>query len=176
MPHVTKTEAIIVKKKILLQKDVLVTMLTQEQGKISAIAKGIKNITSRRAPHIQTGNLLNVNLSNRGHAFYLQGSDLISAFASIKDSQEKVHYLYTFLFIIDRLIPEAEEDIDLYYLVKSFLIHLAKVEKDITDYFSEYLYKLLQMQGYVQERKSLTDLIRTVEEIIHEKVPSHAII
>lgn len=176
MAHGIKTEAIVLKKKQLLQKDILITLLTLERGKVSVIAKGIKNITSKRAPHIQTGNLLNVNLSDKGHVFYLQGTDLISAFSAIREHNEKTNRLYTFLFIIDRILPEAVEEPELYRQVKSFMIELSKTPEDINQLLRRYLQKTLMLLGYLQEEQSLSELIRMTEDIINEKVPWHAII
>ena len=176
MAHGIKTEAIVLKKRQLLQKDVLITLLTQEHGKVSVIAKGIKNITSKRAPHIQTGNLLNVALSDRGHVFYLQGTDLISAFSAIRDNNEKINRLYTFLFIIDRILPEAQEEPQIYNLVKSFMIEVARSTGDLNDFLRIYLQKMLQILGYLQEQLTLVELVRMIEELINEKVPLHAII
>lgn len=176
MPNVVKTEAIVLKKKQLLQKDILITLLTEEHGKVTVIAKGIKNITSRRAPHIQTGNLLNVVLSDRGHAFYLQQSALISAFSSIREDSEKMNYLYTFFFILDRILPESQQEEALYVVAKNFLISMAKASNLYATFFHQDIEKILFSLGYLQEHKSLSELIRITEEIIREKVPLHAII
>ncbi|PIP63744.1 hypothetical protein COW97_01050, partial [Candidatus Roizmanbacteria bacterium CG22_combo_CG10-13_8_21_14_all_34_12] len=54
-----KTEAVVLKKKDLLNKDVLISVFSQDLGRLTLFAKGIKKITSRRSPHLQTGNLVN---------------------------------------------------------------------------------------------------------------------
>lgn len=176
MNVILKNEAIVLKKKQLLQKDILITLLTNELGKVTVIAKGIKNITSRRAPHIQTGTLLNVVLSNRGHAFYLQQSGLISAFSALREDGEKLNHMYTFFFILDRILPEQQKEEYIFTLTKKFLIELSKTENSFTVVFKQYLQKLLFNLGYLQEDKSLLELIGIVEDLINEKVPLHAII
>lgn len=176
MSQVTKTEAIVLKKKQLLQKDTLITLLTEENGKVTVIAKGIKTITSRRAPHIQTGNLLNVILSDRGHAFFLQQTELISAFSAIREHNEKMNYLYTFLFILDKMLPEGQEEKQIYNITKSFLVNLAKTPPSLSQFFHQEVEKVLFALGYSQGHQPLSEIIRTIEEIINEKVPFHAII
>ncbi|MEK7109728.1 MAG: DNA repair protein RecO, partial [Patescibacteria group bacterium] len=67
-----KTEAIVLKKKDLLNKDVLISLFTQDLGRLTIFAKGVKKITSRRSPHLQTGNLINVLISHKNDHYYLQ--------------------------------------------------------------------------------------------------------
>jgi DNA repair protein RecO (recombination protein O) len=175
MSSLVKTEAIILKKKELLQKDILITLLTLEMGKVSVIAKGIKLITSRRAPHLQTGNLVNVILSHKTTTYYLQQTTLISGFQDIKNDPHKMSYLYTFFFIIDKILPEEHKEEEVYAIVKLFLIDLARSSTLTLDFLRPHLQKLLVSLGYVEGAKSLSELIQTTEEILNEKVPLHVI-
>lgn len=178
------SEAIVFKRKQLLHKDMMVTLFTQDQGRLVAIAKGIKSITSRRAPHLQTGNLLNVTLQHRTEqTIYLQQSQLISALSVLKENPEKVNVQYSLFFVLDRLLPEQQPEIQIYWLVKRFLVTLAKNEttanvdnSQIWVNFFETLHQILYNLGYISANTDATELIPIVEEIIHEKVPMHAII
>ena len=89
-----KTEAIVLRKKDLLNRDVLISFFSQNLGRLTVFAKGIKKITSRRSPHLQTGNLINVLLSHKSDRFYLQESQLISGFSELKKDEGKVRQLY----------------------------------------------------------------------------------
>lgn len=175
MANLIKTQAIILKKKEILEKDMVITLLTYEHGKMRAIAKGVKKITSRRSPHVQTGNLVNVVLSKSDTTYYLQQSDLISGFTAIKDSPEKLEFLYTFFFIIDRISPEEQQETGLFDTVKSFLVELAR-NGAASSLLEKYLYRVLTILGYLHEPRPLDDLIRMTEEIINEKVPTDVII
>lgn len=171
MGSVTKTKGFILKKKDLLNKDLLFTIFTEEVGKVSSIAKGIKKITSRRAPHIQTGNLVEVEFSHRGDILYLQTSTLISGFSQIRDSESKTSFLYTYFFILDRILPENQKEHNMYKVTQAFLFDMARNTEFNTIGFTEHLNKLLSYAGYVHEAKSLSELVRIVEEVINEKVP-----
>jgi len=174
MAKSVKSEGIVLKKKGLLNKDYLVTIFTKEQGKIKVFAKGIKKITSRRLSHIETGNLIQTILSTKNDRFYLQETKLISGFAKIKDSQEKVNFLYQFFFVLERLLPENQKEFSIYQLTKKFLIKLSAdgfSEKDLTQFINE----LIRQFGYSKKNLSSNGLRQTIEEIISEKLPSFII-
>jgi len=48
-----KTEGIIIKRKNFGEADRILTIFTKNKGKISIVAKGVRKINSRRAPHIE---------------------------------------------------------------------------------------------------------------------------
>lgn len=175
MPHLIATEAIVLRKRELLHKDMIVTLFSREMGKLGAIAKGIKKITSRRAPHLQTGNLVKLQLNRSHETHYIQSTELISGFTGIKDSPEKTSHMYFIFFILDRLLPEGQPEEGPYVLIKNFLVTLARSESFESEDVKNYLFRLLFHLGYVQEHKSLKELIRLTEEIIHEKIPYHII-
>lgn len=176
MVRTIKTDALVLRKRSLLDKDILLTFLTKDFGKVFAIAKGVKKITSRRSAHTQTGNLVTIELYARGETYYLQNTNIISAFSQIKNNPVKMNYLYRFIFILDRTLPEQQAEPEIYALAVKFLIFVSKAQSISPDEFARYLQDLMRVLGYGAEEKSLSDIIRKIEEIIHEKIPEHVII
>ena len=172
MSQTFKTEAIVLKKRSLLNKDSIVTFFTQEHGKVRTVAKGIKKITSRRLPHTQTGNLLNIVIYSRHDHFYLQESYLISGFSEIKKDQAKTNNLYIFLFILERLLPENQPETPVYNLTKHYLVELSKSKDKLDALLSKYANQLVKVLGYSTGEKPLFQLFPLIEELIHEKIPS----
>ncbi|MDO8741549.1 MAG: DNA repair protein RecO [Candidatus Roizmanbacteria bacterium] len=166
-----KTEAIVLKKKDLLNKDVLISLFTQELGRLTVFAKGIKKLTSRRSPHLQTGNLINILVSHKNDHYYLQESQIISGFSDLKKSDFKVKQLYSFLFVLDRLLPEQQKETKIYNLTKNFLIDLSKSSKK-EGVIVEYLTEIMMSLGYLDKSVSRSELKILIEEIINEKIPS----
>jgi DNA repair protein RecO len=166
-----KVEAIVFKKRHLLGKDAITTLFTDTEGKIKVIAKGIKSITSRRAPHIQTGNLIEGLLQERGSGFYLNETKLISGFTSIKSSEPKTQFLYLYLFILDRMLPEHQQEMIVYQLLKNFIVELSKAKEFTKARLMDYLNDLLIEMGYASHATNLSELLTDIEEIIHEKIP-----
>jgi DNA repair protein RecO (recombination protein O) len=165
-----KTEAVVLKKKDLLNKDVLISLFTQDLGRLTVFAKGVKKITSRRSPHLQTGNLINVLISHRNEHYYLQESEMISGFSELKKESGKVEQLYSFLFVLDRILPEQQKETKIYNLTKNFLIDLSKPIKSGSVLF-KYLTSAMKSMGYLDKEVGRAELRSLIEEIINEKIP-----
>ncbi|MEK7597454.1 MAG: DNA repair protein RecO [Patescibacteria group bacterium] len=166
-----KTEAVVLKKKDLLNKDVLISLFTQDLGRLTIFAKGVKKITSRRSPHLQTGNLINVLISHKNDHYYLQESQIVSGFSELKKDEKKVRQLYSLLFVLDRLLPEQQKETKTYNLTKNFLIDLSKSVKSNIITF-QYLTNIMMQLGYLDKKVSYPELKSLIEEIINEKIPS----
>lgn len=164
-----KTEAVVLKKKDLLDKDVLICLFTEQLGQLTVFAKGIKKIASRRSPHLQTGNLVNVLLSHKNNRYFLQESQLVSGFSELKKNSESVKQLYSFLFVLDRLLPEEQKETKIYNLTKNFLIELSKSSSKAV--ILGYLTDMMKLMGYLDKKVGQTELKSLIEEIINEKIP-----
>lgn len=170
MARSLKTEAIVLRKKDLLNRDILISLFSEDLGRLTVFAKGVKKITSRRSPHLQTGNLINIIVSQKGDHYFLQESQLISGFATLKNNENKVKHLYQFLFVLDRLIPEQQKETAAYNLTKNFLIDLSKSSKPKNDSI-KYLSEIMMQLGYLDKKISFSELQSLIEEIINEKIP-----
>jgi DNA repair protein RecO len=170
-----QTKGFILKKTPLLNKDILFTIFTDTDGKISSIAKGIKKITSRRAPHIQTGNLVEVELQSRGDILYLQNSKLISAFSQIRENSKKTSFLYVYFFVLDRMLPEHQSEPEIFHAAYTFVVSMAKDENFAGKEFTQHFNKLMSAAGYTKEEKPLLELMKIAEEVINEKLPVEGI-
>ena len=171
MKRSIKSEAVVLKKRSLPNQDKIITLFTKELGKVSAFAKGIKKITSRRLPHVQTANLINVVLYKKNEHFYLQETFLISGFSEIKKDQGKLQLLYQFFFVVERILPENQLETDIYNLVIRFLVELSRTKNHSEEILEKYLNQAMQILGYAKEDKTFDELKRIIEEIIHEKMP-----
>ena len=173
MSQGVKVEGFIFKKTSLLNRDLTITIFSQELGRVRVFAKGIKKLTSRRSPHIETGNLINAVLSKNKDYYFLQETSLISGFSQIKKNQSKFQCLYLFLFVLEKLLPENQKEEKMYRLFKSFMINLSKRE-DYQIIMTDYLNNTVSLLGY-QEKDKIKDLIEItafIEEIINEKLPA----
>jgi DNA repair protein RecO (recombination protein O) len=175
MPNVQKVEGFVLKKKTLLEKDLLVTLFTNEFGKVTAIAKGARSITSRRAAHLQTGNLITAQLTDFHDRMYVQSSDLLSGFMQLR-TEKKLNTLYLYLYIIDKLLPEKVEEHKLYNVTKRFFIALSKDEETPSNILHTSLQQMLGHLGYLEGNHTLSELLEIVENNIEEKLPRHVII
>ncbi|MEI6532282.1 MAG: DNA repair protein RecO [Candidatus Roizmanbacteria bacterium] len=171
--NVFKTEAFVLKKFRLPNNDVIVTCFTQEFGKIRSIAKGVKNITSRRAPHLDSINMIEVIYRKKSESYYLVGTKLISAFSAIKASEYKQKIVYFFFYIIDFMLPEAVQDIEIYQWLRNLLVVLGGDTIYVQTSLHKDLNALMRLLGYIDSDLSYNSLIVLIEETIHEKLPKY---
>lgn len=165
MKRYLKTEAIVLKKKILLNKDKIVTLLTKDFGRLSLLAKGVRKITSRRLPHLETSNLIEAQIYRKEDRFYLQETSLISGFYKIKKREDKYSCLYQALLIVDRLLPENQPEREVYYLTKKLLIDLSEKE-EVAEKVRIFLPKTLYLLGYIKSPQSLEGVDKLFDQII----------
>jgi len=175
MAKTIKIEAIVLKKKSLLNKDLLVTFFTREEGKLKVFAKGAKKITSRRLAHLQTGNIIKAIINKKDDRLYLQETKLISGLSQIKEDPEKSKFLYYCIFAIERLLPENQRDFSVYRLLMKFLIELTKKSDFSQISMNRFIEKLLISLGYINQSLDNQNIQQTLEEIINEKLPSFVI-
>lgn len=170
MSRYLKTEAFVLGKKQGLEKDTIVTLFTSEKGKMTAIAKGVRNIKSKRLSSLMTGNLINVVLYERHGRAYLQDAAIISLFSKIKQEESLSNSLYFFLFILNEMLPAEQPEPDAYLLLKKFVIELSRGNFPRGRLLA-YGDSLLELFGYGEKSGDLGDLMRRVEAIIGKKIP-----
>lgn len=169
-----QTQAIVFRKFPLLEKDVMYRMFSADLGKISAVAKNVKIFTSRRASHLQTGNIVTLELRRKGDYFYISQSVVVTAFSAIKTDPSKIDLLYKMLFVLDRILPDQEPEPALYRFVIQKLTDIARAKQPAPGAFTDFVGDTLQMLGYAERNQLQAE--RMLEEIIHEKIPDHVII
>lgn len=109
MPRYLSTQAIVINKKSVRESDILVTLLTPSQGKLVALAKGVKTIKSTRQGTLQLGNIIKAQLFSRDNRYWLSESTGIVPFLQTKKSLAQLNLLFYFLEIINHLIAENQQ-------------------------------------------------------------------
>lgn len=168
-----KTEGFVLKKKILFGKDFLVFFFTQDRGKITVLAKGIKKLTSRRISSLETGNLVNIIIEKKKEIFYLKETELKSGFYQIKNNFKKINAIYNFFFILDKLLPENQKEEKVYNIVKKFFIEIDKINDDyqLRNLLYKYINKIFIFLGYLKKEEKLENLRKIFFEITNVKMP-----
>lgn len=175
MARTIKTEALVLRKYSLPNEDRIITLFTKDRGKMSVVAKGIKKITSRRLPHMETANLVRATLSQTRDRFYLQDSTLLSGFTALKTASRKIDLMYFYFFILEYILPPEQPESHIYTSTLHFMVQLSEAESADTFPILSYLNNLLKMLGYSNADMTFESLCRAVEGIIHKKLPEISI-
>jgi DNA repair protein RecO len=162
-------------KKNFIKEDKLIVIFSEIQGKIPLIAKGIKSITSKRISHLETGNYIRFSYTrNEGYATaYLNETELVYGYSKIKENNTKVHVLYRLVFILNQLLPENQENQQIFLKTLSFLKQLNNSDTINDKDLQNYLKSILIIGGYVNEAQIEDEYFnpeRFIEELIQKKI------
>jgi len=166
-----KTDAIVLRKRMLPSQDALFSLFTRDQGKVVAYARGVKKVTSRRLAHLQTGNYIEVILQVRADQAYIAQTSLYSGFSQLKAAPMALDALYRGLFCIDRLIPEGQSEEALFDHALRMASQLSLPQATHQTLLYDFLETLLTKLGYRDQQTSKAYLYQTIEELTNEKLP-----
>jgi DNA repair protein RecO (recombination protein O) len=130
MEETYNLKAIILTRKSFREDDCLVTLYSQEKGRINLIARGAKKIKSKLAGHIELFNLINVMAIKGKHYDYAGSAISENCFGNIKNDLEKVSAAGAVIKEILKIVKENEPQKNIFDLLKDFLETLDH-EKDL---------------------------------------------
>lgn len=150
-----KIEGIVIKRVNFSEADKLLTIYTKNRGKIKVIAKGIRKIKSRRAPHLEPFNQI-VAFIAQGKTFGIVTEVLTKqSFSNIKKDLLKIVYAYRMIEEIDKICPEQEPHPQVYNLLIKSLTDLDGLVGKYDYLLDAFTRKLLINLGFLSSDKIL---------------------
>lgn len=104
------TPALLLSYKKIGERDLLIVVLSQEQGKIRMIAKGARKLTSTKKAILEPGNYITAYGVVTKSMPLLTQAKMIEDCMSIRSNLQKIRQLSQFLEILDRLFVNQELD------------------------------------------------------------------
>ncbi|MGB2694457.1 MAG: DNA repair protein RecO [Dehalococcoidia bacterium] len=162
-PRVYKTPGIVLRQRRLGDADKIITLYSANYGKLEAVAKGVRRITSRLAGHVEPLNHGSYMFAHGRNLDIVTGAQTIETFQPLREDLDRLsRALYT-AELVDRATEEREENFELYRLLLDTLRRLAELDDlDLVLRFFEM--SLLGQLGYQPElrecvgcRKALAD-------------------
>lgn len=145
-----KTQAVVLKNIKYKDSDKIFTLLSKDFGKISAIARGVRKISSRRAGNLDTLNLVSISLhEGNGGMKNIEEVRTLESFKNLKKDLKKSVKAFYLVELIHRAIEENEEVSKIFDLLVGSLKALQKdgyYGELIVSYFEMNLMKLLGFQ------------------------------
>jgi len=170
MSSIDRIEGFVLKKKSLLGRDEMVALFTKEQGKIRAIAKGVRTFKSKRSAHLQTGNLIKATITSYHSINYIQSTHLISGFVRLRTNAH-IDALYLLIATVDGLLPEDQQESQTYRIFTKAFINLSKPDINIRKVLTTSLNQLLCALGYADQEYSLSEVLAKIEEYTNKALP-----
>ena len=154
--------AIVVRHTNYEEADRFITFLTPFQGRVSALAKGVRKLSSRKAGHLQPFTYVDVQLSKgRGASWLVTQVSTIEAYPDILASLDKTVRTSCVLELADRFSLEGVENVQLFQLTLDTLRRIAVFE-DIFPVQRYFDLQLLNVTGY---RPQLFECVRCHKKI-----------
>lgn len=149
-----KTDGVVIRRVNYWEADRLITIFTKRHGKIIVLAKGIRKIRSRKAPHLELFNQVSLYLASGKNFEIVTESQTINSFPLIRTQLDRLAYAYRIIEIIDRLCPEREIFTDIFHLLLDVFRLLNEEKQKNLKYLTEqYIVKFLWKLGYLPKDK-----------------------
>lgn len=161
-----KTNAIVLSDSELGDQDKIITLLSDQYGKIRAVAKGARRLKSRFAPAVQMPSYVNAVLyrSQRIEVDTFNECKIKSPFLGIRNELVRLSYGYYLVELIMKFIRGAETPPFLFDLVLKMLFLLEKTpEKSLPVLMRSFELKMLTILGYRPYLAGCVDCHRRIE-------------
>lgn len=143
-----RTEGIVLNEMKYKETSKILTVYTNELGKISIMAQGASKPKSRMIALTQSFSYSEFQLRRGRNFYYLNQGDLIDSFYSIRDNMERIVYGYYILELMDKSTPIEEKNEKIFMLLKKGLHTLATIDKDYLKLIVAYELKYISFLGY----------------------------
>lgn len=176
MGRTCKTEGIILKRINYGEADRILTIYTKHYGKIKALAKGVRRITSRRGGNVEIFNQAVLFFNKGKNLDILTEAQVVNSFKSWRRDLKKVATAYYFCELVDKLTPEEQPNQAVFQLLSRYLEKIGTASlPELTRSFEETLLRELGFGVPEKLKKSSKSLKNYIESIIEKKLNSQEI-
>lgn len=170
-----RTEGVILKRKNFGEADRIVTIYTKDNGKVSALAKGVRRPRSKKAGHLELGNWCKVFIARGKNLDLLTEVEFKKAFGIQEFTEQKANRIYHILELVDCLTPEHQKNLEVFILLVQFLKKCANKE-DFSFLSSVFKVKLMAALGFFSAKGITTSttqkFLESLEFDDYEKIKS----
>lgn len=162
------TRALVLKRVSTGEADRVVTLLTEELGKVTVIAKGARNLKSSKRAVLELGNVIKCQLlTKEGSMPILTQATLISDCHQIQSSLPKIRQLWQVIEMVDALFVADQPDVGLFKLVLKARGQIVRDEATSSDVIGN-LTEMVERMGYQPlaetEYKSLMEYVSALAD------------
>lgn len=160
-------EGIVLKRTNVGEADRIVTILTKEYGKIAAVAKGVRKLSSSKKSYLEPGNQIKVLLVKTGSLPIITQASMLHQAIEANATLRSIRSLVQWLEIMDTIFVEEELDDQLYGLVLSTRTHCLAPKVHI-DQLQKQLALILELLGFNdpqgEKNYSITQFVNTLSD------------
>ena len=170
-----RTEGVILKRKNFGEADRIVTIYTRDQGKVVALAKGVRRPRSKKAGHLELGSWCKVFIARGKSLDLLAEVELKRAFGIADFKTSKANKIYHLLELVDALTADHQKNLEAYILLVQFLKH-CQGDEEFGLMSSVFKVKLMSTCGFFSSHqtaiKSTQKFLESLQIDDYEKIKS----
>lgn len=178
------TQGVILNKADYKDYDIKFIIYTLGHGKISALAKGAKKITSKLNSHLEFFSVAKIMIAKGASFNRLAGAQLIKKYKNINHDTAKTIIALYFLETVNSLVKYDFEDDVIFKIVVKFISSLDQGQSKQDDllYLNKSIFELLDHLGYRPPLKSnkqkglIAQFNKIVMEISDREIKSYVML
>lgn len=145
--HTLKVEAVVLRHSDYGEADRLLTIFTREQGKLRAIAKGVRKMQSRKAGHLEPFTQVALMLAQGHDLWIVTQAEAIKSLQPLREDLTRIGYAGYVVELLDRFTYEEGQNWQLYQLLVETLKRLSQEEEAFVP-VRYYEMRLLDLLGF----------------------------
>jgi len=146
MPGLYKDEGVVLKTIKLGEADRIVTMFTRDNGKVRAVAKGIRKTKSRFGGRLEPFTRVALVVYRGRNLDTITSADILDSFKRVRADYAQLTAAATLAEMVEKITPEGERALSVYRLLLDGLGALG--DDDGGTVVPAFLVKLLSLAGY----------------------------
>jgi DNA repair protein RecO (recombination protein O) len=146
MPGLYKDEGIVLKTIKLGEADRIVTLFTRDNGKVRAVAKGIRKTRSRFGGRLEPFTRVSLVVYQGRSLDTITSADILESFKIVRYEYARLVAAASLAEVVDKITPERERAVAVYTLLRAGLGAL--VDGGAGTVVPAFVVKLLSLSGY----------------------------
>jgi DNA repair protein RecO (recombination protein O) len=151
------------------EADTIVTIYTKEKGKITALAKGSRKLTSRKRSALLLFCKISLSCAETRGMWIVREAKLITSFEVIRTNLTKVSLAYFFCEVIKKITPEHTPQPEIYDLLSKALARLEHTSK-LKFLKNAFITHILDYSGF--STSDSTDPVKLLNEVLERELGS----
>ena len=126
-----RVEAVVLRHFDWGEADRLLWLYTREQGKIRALAKGVRKLRSRKAGHLEPFTRVNLLLAKGRDILLITQAETVDAYLALREDLVRVGYASYVVELLDRFTYEEGQNLSLFRLLVDTLARLNRDDSGV---------------------------------------------
>jgi len=162
---IVSTDAIVLRTVNYSETSIIVTLFSNESGKITLMAKGARKPKSPFSAQLEPMNILNINYLHKDgrNIQLLKNSSFIENSMDIRENFDSLNYGLTIVEILDKLLQENDTDPIIFRLSIRTLSALQSAQINYAIIFSFFLLQLSIRLGFMPELNKCCNCFANLE-------------